>query len=198
MFMGAPMKPHESPEEAALIRKAKDGDMDAFECLVRKYQRIIYALCRRLARSHQAADDLSQETFVKAYVGLSRFDDRRPFYPWLRKIVVNSWLNDLKSRKRESSLEDWTNGTRIRGFSSEPDQPEERAERTEFEERFSRALESLPEDQKSVFVLRYYESMSYREISEALELPNGTVMSRLNRARRRLKELLADSIMRKA
>ena len=74
------------------------------------------------------------------------------------------------------------------------DDPEERLERAEFQARLDRAVESLPADQKSVFVLRFQESMSYEEISRALGLPLGTVMSRLNRARQKLKDLLADSL----
>ncbi len=192
------MKPLESPDEAALIRKAQEGDADAFESLVRKYQKMIYALCRRLTGVHQAADDLAQETFIKAYFALPRFDTRWPFYPWLRRIAVNSSFNYLKARKKECPMDERTAAEPSRGMSPESGQPDERYEHAEFEERFNSALRSLPEDQRSVFVLRYYESMSYEEISRALNLPNGTVMSRLNRARRKLKSLLSDSISRRA
>ncbi len=196
--MGAPTRPPEHPEDAVLVRKAQQGDMDAFESLVRKYQQRVYALCRRLTGAHQSADDLAQETFIKAYYALGRFDVQWPLYPWLRRIALNSGLNYLKARKRERPLLEGTLGARRTPFSAPADGPEERLERAEFEARFERALASLPADQRSVFVLRFHESMSYEEISRALDLPIGTVMSRLNRARQKLKGLLADSLERGA
>jgi RNA polymerase sigma-70 factor (ECF subfamily) len=196
--MGAPTRPHEHAEDAVLVRKAQQGDMDSFESLVRKYQQRIYALCRRLTGAHQSADDLAQETFIKAYFALARFDAQWPFYPWLRKIALNSGLNYLKTRGRERPLEEGTLGARRTPFSAPADSPEERLERAEFQAKLDGAVESLPADQKSVFVLRFHESMSYEEISRTLDLPLGTVMSRLNRARQKLKDLLADSLARGA
>src|SRR5512137_170204 len=191
--MGAPARPNEHPEDAVLVRKAQQGDMDAFEDLVRRYQHRIYALCRRLTGAHQSADDLAQETFIKAYLALARFDAQWPLYPWLRKIAVNSGLNYLKTRGRERSLEDGSLGDRRTPPASRADDPGERLEQAEFQARLDWAVESLPSDQKSVFVLRVHESLSYEEISRTLGLPLGTVMSRLNRARQKLKELLADA-----
>jgi RNA polymerase sigma-70 factor (ECF subfamily) len=196
--MGAPTRPPEHPEDAVLVRKAQQGDMDAFESLVRKYQQRVYALCRRLTGAHQSADDLAQETFIKAYYALDRFDAQWPLYPWLRRIAINSGLNYLKARKRERPLLEGTLGARRTPFSALADGPEERLERAEFEARFERAVASLPADQRSVFVLRFQESMSYEEISRTLDLPIGTVMSRLNRARQKLKGLLTDSLARGA
>jgi RNA polymerase sigma-70 factor (ECF subfamily) len=196
--MGAPTRPPEHPDDAVLVRKAQQGDMDAYESLVRKYQQRVYALCRRLTGAHQSADDLAQETFIKAYYALGRFDAQWPLYPWLRRIALNSGLNYLKARKRERPLLEGTPGARRTPFSAPADGPEERLERAEFEVRFEQALASLPADQRSVFVLRFHESMSYEEISRALDLPIGTVMSRLNRARQKLKGLLADSLARGA
>ena len=172
--------------------------MDAFESLVRKYQQRIYALCRRLTGAHQSADDLAQETFIKAYYALGRFDAQWPLYPWLRRIALNTGLNYLKARKRERPLLEGTLGGRRTPFSAPADGPEEQLERAEFEARIERAVASLPADQRSVFVLRFHESMSYEEISRTLDLPIGTVMSRLNRARQKLKGLLTDSLARGA
>jgi RNA polymerase sigma-70 factor (ECF subfamily) len=196
--MGAPTRPHEHPEDAALVRKAQQGDMDAFESLVRKYQQRVYALCRRLTGAHQSADDLAQETFIKAYYALERFDTQWPLYPWLRRIALNTGLNYLKARKRERPLLEGALGARRMPFTAPADDPEEQLERAEFEARFERAVASLPADQRSVFVLRFHESMSYEEISRTLDLPIGTVMSRLNRARQKLKSLLTDSLARGA
>jgi RNA polymerase sigma-70 factor (ECF subfamily) len=164
--------------------------MDAFETLVRTYQQRIYALCRRLTGAHQSADDLAQDTFIKAYYALERFDADWPLYPWLRRIAVNSALNYLKVRGRERSIDDASLGPRAVPAAAPADDPEERLEQAEFRARLDRAVETLPPDQKSVFVLRFHESLSYEEISRALDLPLGTVMSRLNRARQKLKDLL--------
>ncbi len=191
--MGAPTGPAGHSEDAALVRKAQQGDMDAFESLVREYQQRIYALCRRLTGAHQSADDLAQETFIKAYFALARFDAALPLYPWLRRIAVNTALNYLKTRSRERSLDDGPPGDRRLPTAAPADGPLERLERAEFQARFDAAVGSLPADQRSVFVLRFNEGLSYEEISRALVLPLGTVMSRLNRARQRLKGLLDDS-----
>ncbi len=196
--MGAPTRPNEHPEDAVLVRKAQQGDMDAFESLVRRYQQRVYALCRRLTGAHQSADDLAQETFIKAYYALARFDTQWPLYPWLRRIAVNTGLNYLKARSRERPLEESSLGGRRAPSAAKSDDPEERLERAEFRAQLDGAVESLPADQKSVFVLRFHESMSYEDISRTLDLPLGTVMSRLNRARQKLKELLADSLGRGA
>jgi RNA polymerase sigma-70 factor (ECF subfamily) len=196
--MGAPTRPNEHPEDAVLVRKAQQGDMDAFESLVREYQHRIYALCRRLTGAHQSADDLAQETFIKAYFALARFDAQWPLYPWLRKIAINTGLNYLKVRSRERSIEEGSLGARRTPKAAPADDPEERLERAEFRAKLDWAVETLPTDQKSVFVLRFHESMSYEEISRTLDLPLGTVMSRLNRARQKLKDLMADSLGRGA
>ncbi len=196
--MGAPTRANEQPEDAVLVRKAQQGDMDAYESLVRRYQQRVYALCRRLTGAHQSADDLAQETFIKAYFALARFDAQWPLYPWLRRIAVNTGLNYLKTRGRERSLEDGPADGRRLPPAPATDDPVDRLESAEFQARLDWAVDSLPADQRSVFVLRFHESLSYEEIGRTLGLPLGTVMSRLNRARQKLKELLADSLGRGA
>lgn len=196
--MGAPTRANEQPEDAVLVRKAQQGDMDAYESLVRRYQQRVYALCRRLTGAHQSADDLAQETFIKAYFALARFDAQWPLYPWLRRIAVNTGLNYLKTRGRERPLEGSPADVRRMPPAPATDDPVDRLESAEFRARLDWAVDSLPADQRSVFVLRFHESLSYEEIGRTLGLPLGTVMSRLNRARQKLKELLADSLGRGA
>jgi len=190
------MKPDEDHDEAKLARKAKEGDMNAFESLIKKYQQTIYYLCRRLTGAHQSADDIAQETFIKAYFALATFDENLALYPWLRKIAVNTALNYIKSRKKEKPLGDGEFRLASANFQAGQESPQHYVEREELEEKFRQALETLPPDQKSVFVLRFYESQSYEEIARTLQLAPGTVMSRLNRARRKLKALLADSFFK--
>ncbi|MCX6561671.1 MAG: sigma-70 family RNA polymerase sigma factor [Candidatus Aminicenantes bacterium] len=180
------MRPDERQEEQALIDRAKAGDVSAFEDLVRRFQGRIYRLCRRMTGTHQSADDLAQETFFKAFLALAGFKAGLDFYAWLRKIAVNATLNYLKVRRREEPLGDRDNAV--------PDErpPQDELQRREAEDRFQEALRALPADQRLVFTLRVAEGMSYRDIATSLRLAPGTVMSRLNRARRRLKTALAD------
>jgi RNA polymerase sigma-70 factor, ECF subfamily len=206
VFMsGAPMKPNGANDDAALVRRAKEGSMDAFEALIKRYQQPIYALCRRMTGAHQSADDMAQETFIKAYLSLYRFDENLPLFPWLRRIAVNASLNYLKARRREVPLDPVRiepgrpahAGPDPRAPADDPplhsriDSPEESFEKAQFERKFQEALAALPPDQKSVFILKFYDDQSYKEIARTLHIAVGTVMSRLARARRKLKESLS-------
>jgi len=180
----------ESEEERMLIVKAKSGDSRAYEVLVRRYQRSIYGLCHRMTGAHQSADDLSQETFVKAFFSLSKFREEMSFFAWIRRIAVNSTLNYLKARKRERPLDEnhpitaGNPGTRA-------DMPEQRLDHKRLEQTFREALQTLPADQRAVFILKVYEDQSYKDIAETMKIPRGTVMSRLCRARRKLRLALS-------
>jgi RNA polymerase sigma-70 factor, ECF subfamily len=185
------MRPIADANEQAIISRAKGGDMNAFELLVRKYQRLVYALCHRLTGAPQAADDLAQETFIKAYQALPSFIDGREFYPWVRKIALNNSYNFLKKRNREAPLADEETLTRPNHLSSRQESPPETAERDEMERKFRQALQALPADQKAIFTLRAIENLSYAEIAQTLHIPTGTVMSRLSRARKKLKADMA-------
>jgi len=179
-----------------LIAKAKKGDMDAFETLVRKYQKFIYILCHRITGAHQTADDLSQETFLKAYVALPHFIDGHDFYPWIRRIALNNCFNFLKKWKREKPFAEEEKVAQHNSMSSPHESPPDAAEREEMERKFKEAFKTLPPDQKVIFSLRAFENMSYAEIAQTLHIPSGTVMSRLNRARRKLRVHMADYLRR--
>jgi len=120
------MSQKEHNEEKMLITKAKRGDTIAFESLVRKYQKPIYYLCYRMTGAHQAADDLSQDVFIKAYFALSLFKEEMIFFSWIRKIAVNHAINYLKVRKREKSL----GGNEMRVSQSPGASPQELPEET--------------------------------------------------------------------
>lgn len=186
------MRQSEKVPEKRLIALAKEGDMEAFESLVRKYQRSIYYLCHRMSGAHQSADDISQETFIKAYFSLFTFKDGMNFFTWLRKIAVNNNLNYLKTNKREELLGEKENVIPDNASSTNQELPQDKLQRNRLEQKFKEALNALPVDQRVIFVLRFYENLSYKEISQTLNMPNGTVMSRLNRARKKLKALMAD------
>lgn len=189
------MRP-DNANDQELIARAKKGDMDAFESLVRKYQRLIYALCQRITGAHQMADDLSQETFIKAFVALPHFLDGHDFYSWIRRIALNNCFNSLKKWKREKPLAKEDNVARQNFLSAPNESPPDAVQRDELERKFKEALRLLPPDQKAIFTLRTFENMSYGEIAQTLHIPPGTVMSRLNRARNKLKIHMADYLRR--
>ena len=186
------MSQYENKEDRMLIAKAKKGDAVAFESLVKKYQRPIYYLCHRMTGTHQSADDLSQETFIKAYLSLQKFKEELNFFTWIRKIAVNSTLNYLKIWKRERPLKEDVQYNTSNPGTHNQEMPQERLERTQMEEKFTEALKSLPSDQRAVFILKVYENQSYKNISQILNIPQGTVMSRLSRARKKLKDAMAE------
>ncbi|MFC2157676.1 RNA polymerase sigma factor [Acidobacteriota bacterium] len=179
-------------EEQMQILKAKKGDHIAFEFLVHRYQKNIYHLCRNMTGAHQSADDLSQDTFVKAYFNINSFKDGMNFYSWIRKIALNNSLNYLKSRKREKPFDENRISKKSNPSGSNP--PQDKLIRKRMNEKFHDSLHTLPSDQKTIFILRVFENLSYETISKILKIPPGTVMSRLNRARKKLKSQMADYI----
>ena len=188
------MSQQEHSEEKMLIVKAKKGDTKAFESLVRKYQKPIYYLCYRMTGAHQAADDLSQDVFIKAYFALSHFKEEMIFFSWIRKIAVNRAINYLKVWKRERSM----GGNEMR-VSQNPDaspqeMPEETYQRKQMVKTFKQALQELSAEQRAIFILKVYENQSYEQIAMTLNIPHGTVMSRLSRARQKLKNAMAEYI----
>jgi RNA polymerase sigma-70 factor (ECF subfamily) len=186
------MKQKQKDEDHMLIADAKKGSMEAFESLVKKYQKSIYYLCRIMTGTHQSADDLSQETFVNAYFSLSTFKKGMNFFPWIRKIAVNKTLNYLKKMKREFPLDSITSKKSVNPGSYLNEKPLNRLHMEELNTKLRESIHNLPDEMKSVFILKVFEDMSYKEISNTLNIPSGTVMSRLNRARQRLKSSLSE------
>jgi len=178
-------------DEIALIRRAKDGDHRAFEVLVKRYQKRIYRLVYRFCPDHDTADELAQETFVKAYTALGTFREEYRFISWLSTIASNLSINYIKRHRRQVSTQNYpieeivvdTNPTR---------DPGKKLADKEMGEAIERAVEKLPEEFKSVFILRVYEDLPYQEIADRLKIEIGTVMSRLFRARSRLKKELEE------
>jgi len=172
--------------EAELVAKAQTGDLLAFEEIVRRHERRVYAVAYRIVRRHDVADDVVQEAFMRAYRSLDRFDTGRPFGPWIARIAANLAVSHLRSPvAREEELPE--------GYgemaASSPG-PLEGVLHAEAQQVLDKAVEALSAEQRAVFVLRANEELSYREIAEALDLSIGTVMSRLSRARERLRTAL--------
>jgi RNA polymerase sigma-70 factor (ECF subfamily) len=177
-------------DEADLVRAAQAGDSRAFGEIVRRYQRAIYRVAYGFTRVPADADDLAQETFVRAYQAIGRFRVGEPLYPWLARITSNLALSLLRHRKRrpETALEPLVEAGQQWGVEDDPaEQVEDRERRGQLEKAFA---ELKPEHQ-SVLVLRAVQDLSYEEIARTLSVPVGTVMSRLSRARTELKNRLA-------
>lgn len=182
--------PDGRPSDGELIHAVQAGDTGAFDELMKRYAASIYRLTYSLVRNHADADDMVQETFIRAFRAIRRFDERFQFYTWLRKIAVNLCFNHLKRARRVATqplpLAD--------GDSAAADIPDPRAdaEGSSLRRDLDAALFKLPADQRTIFLLRVKEELSYNEIAETLGIPVGTVMSRLNRAREKLRVLLKD------
>jgi RNA polymerase sigma-70 factor (ECF subfamily) len=175
------------PDETFLLARARQGDLAAFEEVVRRYQRRVYGVALRIVRAHDVADDVAQEAFVRAWRSLDRFDLARPFGPWVCRIAANLAVNHVRSpRAREEGLPE--------GHAETPSAdagPLGAVLDAEAKHVLDEAVAGLSPEQRAVFVLRAVEEMSYAEIAEALGISPGTVMSRLFRARERLAKALS-------
>jgi len=169
-------------DESGLIRQAQAGDQAAFGVLVRRYQRRVFGLGNRFFDNSDDAEDLVQETFLRAWRALDRFDLARPFAPWLMRIASNRALTEIATRKRRGN-EELDESLAWSGPAADED-----LERRELQQAVGRAVGELPDDQRMILLLRATEGLSYREISEALDIPIGTVMSRLARARETMRK----------
>ena len=183
-------------EDRKVIEQVLAGDVKAFEILVKKYQKRIYFLALRMTKNHDVADELAQESFVKAYMSLSGFQKDRSFYTWLYRIAVNLILNYLKHSSFTVSLDTPSGRTYLENIPTSPDQLK-RLISAEQMEIFQKALDSLPNAQKTIFMLRIYDGFSYDKISEIMGCSVGTVMSRLYRARSKLKNAFLEVEKRK-
>lgn len=176
-------------DDRAWIEATLRGEKEAFARLIMKHQKPLYVALRRLARNHDDTNDLLQEAFVRAYQHLKEFDRSRPFYPWLHRIAVNLALTFIQRRSRQTNFSGLST-EEIFPTAPETDNPDEKAERGEMLDALEGAIERLPAEQKVVLLLRTREGMSYQELSEHLGIEIGTVMSRLARAREKLRAWL--------
>jgi RNA polymerase sigma-70 factor, ECF subfamily len=151
--------------------------------LVTRHQASVFNVCYRLLHNRGDAEDLAQETFMRAYHRLHTFDLEREFGPWIRRIAANLCLNYLESQKNNFRLDDERDADKSAG-------PEQRVEVTERSEQIRAALASLPPHYRVVVELRHYQELSYSEIAQELDIPISAVKSHLFRARKILAEKL--------
>ena len=172
------------------VQQARGGDAQAFRRLVETHMRAVYAIAYRMMGDHDDADDVAQETFVRAHRALDRYDPSYSFYTWLRTIATRVALHELAKRKRRRTEGGESFEMASETLPTEAADPQALAEAGDLRQRLDRALGTLPEEYRAVLVLRAVEQLSYAEIAETLEIPVGTVMSRLARARDKLRLVL--------
>lgn len=176
--------------DASLVASAQHGDLDAFNQLVQRYERQVYNISFRMLGNSQLAEDITQETLLKAYRGIARFrgDNLRA---WLLRIASNACNDLLRSRRsrQDVSLELLMEEGRDIWASSDPS-PEQEALRRELGREIQRGLLTLPREQRMVLILVDVEGMSYEEAAQSAGISPGTLRSRLSRARAKLRSYL--------
>lgn len=193
-----PTAPELSPvQEMDLVKRARRGDLTAYDELVRRYQERIYATIYHMTANHEDANDLAQETFIKAFQVLRSFRGGSSFYTWVYRIAVNKTINFLKQRKNKAqmSLDDLD-------FNAEHDPdlvalisektPRREASLSELQEKLNIAMQKLSESHRLVVTLHDVQGLPHEEIAKIMNSNTGTVRSRLFYARQQLQALLAD------
>ena len=177
--------------EAGLIQRSRRGDRQAFTELMELYRERVVRLALHMVGNMEDAQDLCQETFIRAYRALDQFDPDRPFSPWLYRIAHNVVLDHLRRKKSRPALSE---PELAQSFEEGPDpsavSPQRSMLTKETYNEVREAIHSLPENYRSVVVLRFLEDLSYGEIAQALDLTEANVMMRISRARRMLRDKL--------
>ena len=178
--------------DQALVERAQKGDKRAFELLVSKYQRKLGRLLSRMVRDAAEVEDITQETFIKAYRALPGFRGESAFYTWLYRIGVNTAKNYLVGRKRQATssdvlaedAENYEEGDMLRDVAT----PDAELQTKQIAQAVNSAVEALPDELRVAITLREIEGMSYEEIAQMMDCPIGTVRSRIFRAREAIAE----------
>lgn len=181
-----------SIEDALVIERVKNGDTAAFGELVRKYQDRVFNACWRLCGNLEDAKDLTQEAFVKTLEAISSFRYQSAFYTWLFRVAVNVTISHRRSRQRRQtlSLDDAGGGHQARGLMRVVSDGNNPTDTTELNHQLVKAMQGLDDDHRAVLVLRDVEGFDYKQISEVLDIPQGTVKSRLFRSRMAMREAI--------
>ena len=180
-------------EDAAQVARARTGDEEAFRTLVERHSRAVFRLAFRMTRNEQDAEDVVQETFLKAYRRLDQYESRAQFGSWLYRIAANCALDLLRSRARrdETTLASDADEGPPLDLASEGPGPERLAFSAEVRHRVGRAMARLSPLERSAFVLRHHEGLSIQEIGEALGLDSNAAKHSIFRAVRKMREALA-------
>src|SRR5579859_1514097 len=202
MIMAEPVARNDSGasapvDEEVLVKHARQGDLQAYDELIKRYQERIYATVYHMTSNHEDANDLAQESFIKAFQALKSFKGGSSFYTWLYRIAVNKTINFLKQRKNRihMSLNDLDFNTEhdpdLVAFISDKT-PRREASLSELQDKLNAALMKLSEPHRLVVVLHDVQGLSHEEIAKVMDCNIGTVRSRLFYARQQLQAWLSD------
>jgi RNA polymerase sigma-70 factor (ECF subfamily) len=189
----------DAESDVELVKAARGGDMRAYDQLVQRYQERIYATVYHMTSNHEDANDLAQETFIKAYSALKSFKGDSSFYTWVYRIAVNKTINFLKQRKNKTSLSlndldfNIENDPELVAFVSE-NTPRRAIALAELQGKLNAALQKLSDVHRMVVTLHDVQGLSHEEIADIMDCNVGTVRSRLFYARQQLQAYLSDYI----
>jgi len=179
-------------DESALLERAKRGDTEAFAALVERYQRRVVGVAFAVVHNQDDAVELAQEAFVRAFQNLKKFESRSSFSTWLYRIAANLSIDFRRREGRHVVLRGEDAAAEISRIPSAEGDSYRAAARNELGQRIQSALQQLTPEHRAVILLREVEGLSYDEICGVLQVPRGTVMSRLHYARGRLRVILKD------
>jgi RNA polymerase sigma-70 factor (ECF subfamily) len=188
-------------DDLTLVKRIRTGDDRAFRLLVERYQRKVYAVALGMLKDREEAMDVAQEAFVKVHKYLDHFKGDSSFYTWLYRITVNVCIDVIRRKGGsdrqmvefdETAQMDLAEA-RIGALGSRlGTNPQKSALRRELAEKIEEALQTLPEKHRAILLLRELEGMSYEDLARTLDIPKGTVMSRLFHARTKMQKMLSE------
>ncbi len=195
------MPPSLATDDLTLVKRVRNGDQRAFKLLVERYQRKVYAVALGMLKDKEEAMDVSQEAFVKVYKYLDHFKGDASFYTWLYRITVNICIDIIRKRSGmggeavefDETVPMDVSEANIGALGSRlGTNPQKSALRRELAEKIQEALAAVPEKHRAILLLREVEGMSYEDLSRTLDIPKGTVMSRLFHARAKVQKILSE------
>lgn len=178
------------------INEVLKGNQEAFEEIVTLFQHRLYHVCFRMLSNRQEAEDIAQEAFVRAYINIHTFDQKRKFSTWLFRIATNLCIDRIRKKKPDYYLDANVPGTEgltmYSQIAADGQLPEDEVEQMETQERIQYEIGQLSDKYRSVIILRYIEELPLQEISDILELPLGTVKTRVHRGRAALRKQMSN------
>lgn len=174
------------------IQEVLNGNQEAFEEIVTYFQHRLYHVCYRMLNNAAEAEDVAQEAFLRAYVNLETYDQKRKFSTWLYRIATNLCIDRIRKKKPDYYLDATVPGTEgldmYSQIAQEQQLPEEEVMKMEMKDRVQYEVNRLPEKYRTIIILRYMEDLQLQEIADILEMPLGTVKTRVHRGREALRQ----------
>jgi RNA polymerase sigma-70 factor, ECF subfamily len=188
-----------SDAERELLNKAKKGDVEAFEQLIEGCQKKVFNIALRMIGNYEDASELAQEVFIKIFKSIKNFREDSLFSTWVYKVTTNICIDELRRRKNRKviSLDEeiiTQDGSISRQVEDLSPTPQMQVEKKELKKIVNEAIKELSEEHRAMIIMREIQGFSYEEIAQILKCPEGTVKSRINRARNQLRQILKDEM----